>query len=91
MDAMSARDIVEKVTDELQRMAYRLSDLADRYDAEEQVFFLVAEQLHINAMLPHLDDRDKRVFEILTKRAQTVLLPKAFDPRSADTPKEETE
>lgn len=78
---MDAKEIVDKVTGELQQMAYRINDLADRYDAEEQVFFLVAEQLHINALLPHLDDRDKRVFEILTKRAQTVLLPKDFDPR----------
>lgn len=78
---MDAEEIVGRVRDELQRMAYRLSDLADRYDPEEQVFFLVAEQLHINALLPHLDDRDKRVFEILTKHAQTVLLPKDFDPR----------
>lgn len=78
---MDAKEISRMVGDELQRMAYRLSDLADQYSPEEQVFFLVAEQLHINALLPHLDDRDKRVFEILTRRAQTVLLPKDFDPR----------
>lgn len=82
---MDAKEISRMVGDELQRMAYRLSDLADRYDPEEQVFFLVAEQLHINALLPHLDDRDKRVFEILMKRAQTMLLPKAFDPRTEES------
>lgn len=82
---MDAKEILDRVAAELQEMAYRLSDLADRYGTEQQVFFLVAEQLHINALLPHLDDRDKRVFEILTKRAQTVLLPKAFDPRAKES------
>ena len=78
---MDAKEVADRVAAELQEMAYRLSDLADRYGTEDQVFFLVAEQLHINALLPHLDDRDRRVFEILTTCAQTVLLPKAFDPR----------
>lgn len=82
---MDAKEIVDKVTGELQQMAYRISDLADRYGTEEQVFSLVAEQLHINALLPHLDDRDRRVFEILTTRAQTVLLPKDFDPRRPES------
>lgn len=78
---MNSKEIFDRMAARLQEMAYRLSDLADRYDPEAQVFFLVAEQLHINALLPHLDDRDKRVFEILAKHAQTVLLPKDFDPR----------
>ena len=45
------------------------------------MFFLAAEQLHIRAILPLLSEADRHLFETITTKAGTTVLPFAFDPR----------
>lgn len=78
---MDAKEAAKATTRIMQDMAYKLSDLCERYPDGAAVFFLAAEQLHIRALLPLLSEKDRRVFEILTTQATTTVLPFAFDPR----------
>lgn len=78
---MDAKEAAKTTTRIVQDMAYKLSDLCGRYPDGAAVFFLAAEQLHIRAVLPLLSEKDRQVFEILTTRATTTVLPFAFDPR----------
>lgn len=75
------KELIKTTTRIVQDMAYKLSDLCERYPDGAAVFFLAAEQLHIRALLPLLSEKDRQVFEILTTRATTTVLPFAFDPR----------
>lgn len=78
---MDAKEVAKATTRIVQDMVYKLSDLCGRYPDAAAVFFLAAEQLHIRAVLPLLSEKDRQVFEILTTRATTTVLPFAFDPR----------
>lgn len=81
---MDAKEAAKATTRIVQDMAYKLSDLCRRYPEGAEVFFLAAEQLHIRALLPLPSEKDRQVFEILTARATTTVLPFAFDPRKRD-------
>ena len=74
--------IVEKVVNRLmQEMAYKISDLCESYNSEQTVFFLAAETLHVRAVLPLLDDKDRAVYEKLLEASTTAVLPTSMDPR----------
>ena len=74
--------MIEKAVNRImQDMAYKLSDLCDSYCEGGAVFFLAAEQLHIRAILPLLSEADRHLFDTITAKAGTTVLPFAFDPR----------
>lgn len=74
--------IVEKVVNRLmQEMAYKISDLCESYNSEQTVFFLASETLHVRAVLPLLDDKDRAVYEKLLAASTTAVLPTSMDPR----------
>lgn len=85
MRAMKDRDldkiIVRVVEETVQNMAYKICDLCVKYDSEATVFFLVAEQLHIRALLPLMSDKDREVYERLLDMSTTAVLPGSMDPR----------
>lgn len=79
---MDLDKMIEKAVKRImQDMAYKLSDLCDSYAEGGTVFFLAAEQLHIRAILPLLSEADRHLFETITTKAGTTVLPFAFDPR----------
>lgn len=81
-DKMDLAKIVHKIVEEtVQDMAYKISDLCEKYDSESTVFFLVAEQLHIRALLPLLSEKDRKVFNHLVEHGETAVLPMTMDPR----------
>lgn len=81
-DKMDLAKIVQKIVEEtVQGMAYKISDLCEKYDSEETVFFLVAEQLHIRALLPLLSEKDRKLFDKLVENGETAVLPMSMDPR----------
>ncbi len=75
---MNLHDTIEKI---VQDMAYKINDLCESYPGEAIVFFLIAEQLHIRALLPFLSEQDRLIFDKLPASAVVTTLPKAFDPR----------
>lgn len=78
---MDAKEAVKATTRIVQDMAYKISDLCELYPNGAAVFFLAAEQLHIRALLPLLSEKDRQVFETITTKAGTTVLPFALDPR----------
>ena len=81
-DKMDLAKIVEKVVNRLmQEMAYKISDLCESYDSEQTVFFLASETLHVRAVLPLLDSKDREVYNRLLEVSTTAVMPKAMDPR----------
>ena len=48
---------------------------------EQTVFFLAAETLHVRAVLPLLDSKDREVYNKLLEASTTAVMPKSMDPR----------
>lgn len=81
-DKKDLAKVVEKIVNRLmQEMAYKISDLCESYSSEQTVFFLAAETLHVRAVLPLLDSKDREVYNKLLEASTTAVLPKAMDPR----------
>ena len=81
-DRKDLAKIVEKIVTQLmQEMAYKLSDLCESYDSEQIVFFLASETLHVRALLPLLSDKDREVYDKLLSASTTAVMPKEMDPR----------
>lgn len=81
-DKMDLAKIIEKVVNRLmQEMAYKISDLCESYDSEQIVFFLAAETLHVRAVLPLLDSKDREVYDKLLNASTTAVMPRSMNPR----------
>ena len=76
-----AKIIERVVTNLMQEMAYRLSDLCESYDSEQIVFFLASETLHVRTREPLMSDKDREAYERLLDMSTTAVLPGSMDPR----------
>ena len=65
----------------VQDAAFKLSDLIDKYPDDAKVFVLVAMRVFVDGVLPLLDDKDKQIFDLMTKNVTTTVAPRFFDPR----------